>query len=124
MNLVKYEFPPKPTKEEAQAAVDAFTVGDIEDCAWLIQTYLIDRGLDVPACYAPVISEFMEIWDDYDNVLDRDFREDWLERIMNVFRLTKGAIEKEIRRQHEKDAEIFLKIQNLMIANEPSNTSL
>lgn len=124
MSSVKYEFPPKLTKEEAQAAVDAFTVDDIADCAWLIQTYLIDRALEVPASYAPVISEFMEIWDDYDNVLDRDFREDWLERIMNVFRLTKGAIEKEIRRQHEKDAEIFLKIQNLMIANEPSNPSL
>lgn len=119
-NFVTYNMP-EITCEEAEAAVDAFEYKDIEDCAWLIATYLIDRCLEVPACYALEISEFTEIWDGDCDCLIRGFsREEQLARIDAVFKLTWSAIEREIRRQHEKDAQIMLKLRNLLVANHPA----
>ncbi len=116
--FVTYNVPEQPTVEEAKAAVAAFSKKDIEDCAWLTQTYLIDRGLEVPANVAPEIAEFMEIWDaDFDCLLPDFSRDEGLERIRNIFGLTRGVIEKEIRRQHEMDVEIMMKLRNLLIAN-------
>ncbi len=59
----------------------------------------------------------MEIWDDdYDCLVDEFSREEQLARISVVFNLTKREIEREIRRQHETDVAIMVKLRNLMIA--------
>jgi hypothetical protein len=116
-SIVTYNFPEKPTREEAQAAVKAFEARDVEDLAWLVDTYLIRRGLHIPANYAPLISDFMDIWDDdFEDLVDDFSREAQIKIIRDVYSITADIIGEEIKRQHEKDAQIICKMRTVMIA--------
>lgn len=108
-----------PTKEEAAEAVKNFTVDNIEDMVWLVQTYLIERHVEiVPANCAKEICEFMEIWDSWEGFLTDGFsREEQLSRIRAIVKVTSRALEKKMREQYDIELGIVSMLRNLLIAD-------